>query len=222
MEKRKPKGSHKCYIIGITGPIGAGKSEIVNYIKENYRCRIFLTDDIAKEVSAPGGMCYSRLRELLPKEAFDRTSGQMDRAKVSELMYSDPSLRQKMNDLIHPAVGIYLGAELEKEKQRGMLDFCIIESALYDGGGFALLCKEVWNVTAPEEVRKVRLMESRGYSEEKAAGIFESQRKYDKMRSRLGVQIQNGADLEGAFAQVDREMERLLPGSKRVRQESDK
>ena len=215
-QNRKPEGDHKVYVIGITGAIGAGKSEIVKYIKEHYRCRIFLTDEIAQEVSAPGGMAYSRLRELLPKDAFDKKTGCMDRVRTAELMYADPTLRERMNDVIHPAVGIYLGAEIEQEKRKGRMDFLIIESALYDGDGFALLCREVWNVSAPEEVRLRRLMESRGYSEEKARSIFESQRKYDKMRARLGVQIDNGGDLAHAYAQVDRELTRLLPDSRRL------
>ena len=211
----KKYGDRKCYVIGITGPIGAGKSEVVNYIKANYRCRVFNTDEIAQEVSAPGGMSYDRLRELLPREAFDAATGYMDRPRVSELMYADPTLRQKMNDIIHPSVGIFLAAEIDKEKRHGLLDFCIIESALYDGGGFALLCKEVWNVTAPEEIRLQRLTDSRGYSKEKAKSIFESQLKYDKMRRKLGVQIINDAEPQKAFAQVDKEMNRLLPGCKR-------
>ena len=139
----------------------------------------------------------------------------MDRPKVSTLMYADPDLLRKMNEIIHPAVGYYLAAELDREKRRGILDFCIIESALYDGGGFALLCKEVWNVTAPEEVRAARLAQSRGYTKEKSQSIFESQRKYDKLRNKLGVQIHNGGTREEAFAQVDKEMNRLIPGCRR-------
>lgn len=206
----------KCYVIGITGPIGAGKSEVVNHIRANYLCRVFGTDDIAKDVSAPGGICYERLRGLLPQEAFDRKTGLMDRGKVSELMYADVQLRQEMNDIIHPAVGYMLGAELDKEKRHGLLDFCIIESALYDGGGFALLCKEVWNVTASDEIRTQRLIESRGYSAEKIKSIFESQSKYDKMRRKLRVQIDNSGALADTLSQVDAEMNRLIPGSKRT------
>jgi dephospho-CoA kinase len=201
-------------VIGITGGIGAGKSLVLDYIKANYRSRVLLTDEIGEEVVAPGGMCYTRLKQMLPREAFDK-NGYMNREAVSKLMYDDPSLRQKMNDLIHPAVGIYLVTEIDKEKKHGLLDFVIIESALYDGSGFATLCNEVWSVNADLDIRKKRLMESRGYSEEKVDSIFASQANYDKMRKSLPVQIDNNGDSEKTYAQIDAEMNRIKPGSKR-------
>ena len=208
------KAVRKTKVIGITGGIGSGKSLVLDYIKANYRSRILLTDEIGEEVVAPGGMCYSRLKQLLPKEAFDK-KGYMDREAVSKLMYADPDLRQKMNDLIHPAVGVYLVTEIDKEKKHGLLDFVIIESALYDGSGFATLCNEVWSVNADQDVRKKRLMESRGYSEEKIDSIFASQSGYDKMRKTLSVQIDNNGDSQKTYAQIDAQMNRIKPGSKR-------
>ncbi len=126
-KQNNAKPMRKTKVIGITGGIGAGKSLVLDYIKANYRSRILLTDEIGEEVVSPGGMCYSRLKQLLPKEAFDK-KGYMKRDVVSELMYEDPDLRKKMNDLIHPAVGIYLVTEIEKEKKHGLLDFVIIRS----------------------------------------------------------------------------------------------
>ena len=176
-KQNNTKTNRKTKVIGITGGIGAGKSLVLDYIKSNYRSRILITDEIGEEVVAPGGMCYSRLKQLLPKEAFDK-KGYMDRESVSKLMYADPELRQKMNDLIHPAVGIYLVTEIDKEKKHGLLDFVIIESALYDS-------------------------------------IFASQAAYDKMRKTLPVQIDNNGDCEKTYAEIDAQMNRIKPGSKR-------
>lgn len=213
-KQNNAKPMRKTKVIGITGGIGAGKSLVLDYIKANYRSRILLTDEIGEEVVSPGGMCYTRLKQLLPKEAFDK-KGYMKRDVVSKLMYEDPNLRKKMNDLIHPAVGIYLVTEIDKEKKHGLLDFVIIESALYDGSGFATLCNEVWSINADPEIRKKRLMEDRDYSEEKVESIFESQALYDKMRKSLPVQIDNNGDAEKTYAQIDAQMNRIKPGSKR-------
>ncbi len=52
-------------LIGITGGVGSGKSELLRYIKEHYNCRILLSDDAAKELEKPGGSLYEPLITLL-------------------------------------------------------------------------------------------------------------------------------------------------------------
>lgn len=44
--------------IGITGGVGAGKSTVLAYLKENYKCHIALADDLAKSLMEPGSICY--------------------------------------------------------------------------------------------------------------------------------------------------------------------
>ena len=51
--------------IGITGGIGAGKTEILNYIGKHYKCEIYLADEVAHRVEEPGTECYERLMALL-------------------------------------------------------------------------------------------------------------------------------------------------------------
>ena len=51
--------------IGVTGGVGAGKSEILRYLDKNYNCRILMSDNAAKELEAPGGILYDPLVRLL-------------------------------------------------------------------------------------------------------------------------------------------------------------
>ena len=51
--------------IGITGGVGAGKSQILSYIGAHYRCEIYLADEVAHRVKEPGTSCYELLVELL-------------------------------------------------------------------------------------------------------------------------------------------------------------
>ena len=44
--------------IGVTGGVGAGKSEILHYLSSKYGCRVLLSDDAAKELELPGGALY--------------------------------------------------------------------------------------------------------------------------------------------------------------------
>ena len=51
--------------IGVTGGVGAGKSEILHYLEREYNCRVLLSDDAAKELELPGRVLYEPLVELL-------------------------------------------------------------------------------------------------------------------------------------------------------------
>ena len=189
-------------VIGITGGIGAGKSLILNYLQERHNALILMTDEIAHDVMEPGGLCYDEMRALFPASVFT-SDGHIDRAKMAAVLYGDDELRTRLNSIVHPAVGEYLKEKVTKERQKCERDYVIIESALYDGTGFALLCDEVWNINASKECRKARLMESRGYSEAKVESIFESQAGYDEMRQTLRTQIDNNGDINLTYAQIE-------------------
>ena len=49
--------------IGLTGGVGAGKTTVLKAMKQMYRVRILIADEIAHEQMEPGTMCYKRLHE---------------------------------------------------------------------------------------------------------------------------------------------------------------
>ena len=55
-------------VIGITGGVGAGKTALLGYVKEHYRCRVILADEVAHLVEKPGQRCYDELVKLLGTE----------------------------------------------------------------------------------------------------------------------------------------------------------
>ena len=55
-------------LIGVTGGVGAGKSEVLNYIKKHYKCRIYLADEVAHLVKVKGEECYYELVSLLGED----------------------------------------------------------------------------------------------------------------------------------------------------------
>lgn len=57
--------------IGITGGIGAGKTEILGYIKKHYKCEIYLADEVAHLVKQPGTRVYKRLLEILGEDILE-------------------------------------------------------------------------------------------------------------------------------------------------------
>ncbi|MCC8018091.1 MAG: dephospho-CoA kinase, partial [Lachnospiraceae bacterium] len=94
--------------IGITGGVGAGKSAILSYMRENYHCRVMLADEIAHDLMEPGNACYERLRILFGADDVWEADGRFDRAKLAAVLFSDEKKRTALNGIVHPAVKEYV------------------------------------------------------------------------------------------------------------------
>ena len=103
--------------IGITGGVGAGKSEILKYIAKHYRCEIYLADDVARRIQQSGTECFRRLVDLLGTTVLGE-DGELDRKKMAELVFSDSKLLEQVNAIVHPAVKTYLLLRLEAAKKK--------------------------------------------------------------------------------------------------------
>ncbi len=197
---------NKLLFIGITGGIGAGKSEILSYIRKHYKCEIYLADEVAHEVKRPGTECYRALVDLLGKEIID-PDGQIDKARMAEKIFADASLLEKVNQLIHPAVKVYLLEHLEKARAAGEVELFFVEAALLIECGYGELVDEMWYIYADEQVRRERLKKARGYSEEKIENIMAKQLPEQKFRENCDFVIDNSGELADSYRQIDRKLE---------------
>lgn len=192
--------------IGITGGVGAGKSEILQYIRRHYRCEIYLADQVAHLVKEPGTKCFARLVALLG-EAIVGTDGQIDRAVMAEKIFGDREILEKVNAIVHPAVQAFLLEKLEQAKKAATVELFFVEAALLLESGYGSLVDEMWYVYADEAVRAERLRRTRGYSEEKIARIMASQLDEDAFRKGSDFVIDNSGTLADSYRQIDKKLE---------------
>lgn len=192
--------------IGITGGIGAGKTEILNYIGKHYKCEIYLADQVAHEVKEPGTDCYRKLLALLGEDIAG-PDGRIDKGRMAEKIFSDGELLEQVNGIIHPAVKGYLLEHLEKARQQGTAELFFVEAALLIECGYGALADEMWYVYADEETRRERLRQTRGYSRERIDGIMSSQLSEEQFRENCDFVIDNSGTLAESFAQIDRKLE---------------
>lgn len=181
--------------------MGAGKSEILCFLKDNYNATVLLADQVAHLVYEPGGGAYQPLIELLGSEILDE-SGHVDKKAMSARIFADEVLLKKVNELIHPAVKNYILQEIAREKALGEKEFFFIEAALLIEEHYETVCDELWYVYAKEEVRIQRLMASRGYSEQKCRAIMEKQLSEEAYRLGCTFVIDNSYDIEEAKIQI--------------------
>ena len=194
--------------VGITGGVGAGKSEILNYLRTNYNCKVMLTDEIAHDLMEPGTECYERLKNLFAsfEEAgagLYNADGTFHRPNLAKVIFSNDKLRDELNGIVHPAVKQYVIEQYEEEQKKGELDLLVVESALLIDDNYGAICQEMWYIYTSEDKRCARLKASRGYSEEKIQSIFDSQLSETEFRAHCVEVIDNNGTPEESFMQID-------------------
>ena len=192
--------------IGITGGVGAGKTEILKYIGQHYKCEIYLADDIGHKVKEPGTEGYDALVGLLGRDILD-TDGQINKAAMAARIFADEALLEQVNAIIHPAVKKYLADRLTEAREKGSVELFFVEAALLIENGFDKIVDEMWYIYAREEVRRRRLADSRGYTPEKIERIMASQLSEEEFRKHCDFIIDNSDSLEDSYRQIRQKLE---------------
>ncbi len=195
-------------VIGITGGVGCGKSKVLEYLEANVNGRIVLADQVAHLVKEPGTETFDRLVELLGKDILTE-AGDIDRLKMANLIFSDSEKLEKVNRIIHPAVKQYILNAIEEEREKGKISVFFLEAALLIEGGYLSCLDELWYIYCNEKVRKKRLQESRGYSEEKIRSIMAHQLTKEEFYRYADAMIDNSGDFSDTCVQLEEECRRL-------------
>lgn len=192
-------------LIGVTGGVGAGKSEVLNYIKKHYKCRIYLADEVAHLVKVKGEECYYELVSLLGEDVLQE-DGEINKSAMAAKIFADDALLEQVNEIVHPQVRIYLEKRIREAQEDVDTEIMFIEAALLIEAGYKELVDELWYIYADVEVRKKRLMSSRGYSEEKVHQIMEAQLSEEVFRKECDFVIDNSGTLADSYRQIRKKL----------------
>ncbi len=193
-------------LIGITGGVGAGKSEILEFISKHYKCEIYLADQVAHELKEPGQICYNQLVELMGEGILGK-DGRIDRSIMASYIFIDNSLLQKVNELVHPAVQNYLLKKIKDAQNNPEIELFFIEAALLIEAGYKDILDEIWYIYANESEREKRLRRSRGYTPEKIANIMEKQLSEEAFRNACDFVIDNSGSLTDSYKKIEQKLE---------------
>ncbi len=191
------------FVLGITGGVGSGKSRVLSYLEERFGASLLSCDEIGRELQAKGGRVYKPIVALFGEEAL-LPDGELDRGKIARAVFSDPDLLQRLNGIVHPAVKEEVQERIlavqeslrHRPRTEGETGLICVEAALLLEGGYRDICREIWYIYASESVRKKRLMESRGYPEERVMEMFRSQRSDRSFRENTDFSIDNSGNFE--------------------------
>jgi dephospho-CoA kinase len=141
--------------IGLTGPIGCGKSTIAGWLAEAGGVAID-ADRLAREVTGPRSPSLPRIRERFGDGVF-AADGSLDRAALAERVFTDPTALADLEAIVHPYVRERLIAEVAAAQGAGAL-FVAIEAIKLVEAGYAAECDEVWLVVCSEAIQRARLI----------------------------------------------------------------
>jgi len=145
-------------VIGLTGPIGCGKTAVARWLAARGGW-VIDADDLAREITAPGGPALSAIRERFGAEVF-APDGSLDRAALAAVVFPDPVALAALEAVVHPAVGALVQARLAEAAAAGVR-FVVVEAIKLVESGLARLCDEVWLVECSPGTQRARLS-SRG------------------------------------------------------------
>lgn len=148
--------------IGITGPIGCGKSTVAGWLAEGGAV-VIDADRIAHEVTAPGEPATAAIFERFG-DAVRAPDGTLDRPALGRIVFADPAALRELERIVHPAVRPRIAAGVRAAEDAGA-EAVVIEAIRLVEGGYAAECDEVWLVICDGADQRSRLRD-RGLPDE--------------------------------------------------------
>jgi dephospho-CoA kinase len=197
--------------VALTGNVASGKSAVARLF-ESWGATLIDADRIVHELEAPGTPVHAAIVERFGREVV-APDGTLDRARLRARVFADAALRRELEAIVHPAVAAERERRLGDARRRG--DRIVVNDIpllfeVMDPGAF----DAVVLVDAPADVRRARLMATRGLDRTTADAMIAAQMPAEQKRGRATFVIDNDGTLdllrERAGA-VWRELERRAP-----------
>jgi len=183
--------SNSSYVIGLTGNIATGKSQVAQMLARRGAEHID-ADRLAHQVMARDTPAWQQIVEAFGREILD-ADGEIDRKQLGTIVFaSEPDLA-RLEQIVHPAVI----ACTEERIASTEADVVVVEAIkLIESGMVLRLCDVLWVVTATREAQIKRLMDTRGLSQDEAVLRIDAQPPQSDKAARADVVIDNSGTLE--------------------------
>lgn len=191
-------------IIGLTGGVGSGKTQILEYLNNKYGATICQTDALGKKLQKKGGQCYEDIVRHFGEEILDE-KGELNREKLANIVFQNVEQLSVLNGIVHPAVKDEVRRIIAKEERKNT-NLLIVESAILVEDHYEELCDELWYVYVKDEIRKKRLLYSRGYEPGKVDSIIASQPSKEIYMQHCDRVIDNN----GVFAETQMQLDQII------------
>jgi len=170
--------------IAVTGGIGAGKTTVSNLF-EKIGIPVFNSDEIAKELMHNDKQLKSDIIKAFGDESY--INNELNRAYLSDIVFNDETLLNKINSIVHPQVAKEFNQWLLNQKSK----YIIYESAIIFENNSEDVFDKIICVIAPEEDVISRVMKRNSFSRDKVISIISNQLPDQVKRNKADYIIEN-------------------------------
>ena len=191
-------------IIGVTGGVGSGKSQVLAYLEKHFGAVVCQADHVAWDLQKPGAKGYLDIVKHFGTKVLNEDET-INRKKLGEIVFGNPEELLVLNQIMHPAVKEEIKDIIRLEEEKGTRYF-VLEAALLLEEAYNQICDEIWYIYSNETVRRQRLKESRMYTDEKIDAILASQMSECEFREQCHIVIDNNGEFSDTCEQINQIM----------------
>ena len=177
------------YCIGLTGGIGSGKSSAAK-IFEELGAGVVDTDEISHALTRAGGAAIPLIRAEFGAD-YVAADGSLDRAKMRQLVFGDPSARNRLEAILHPLIGKEARARVAASPQPYVM---LVVPLLLETGAYRGFIKRIAVVDCTEAQQIERTMQRSGLSKAQVRAIMSTQVTREQRLARADDLLNNSGD----------------------------
>ncbi len=188
------------FVIGITGSFGSGKTTVARFLRQK-GARVLDADKFAHQLMDAQGSCFDGVVRCFGKEVL--TKGQIDRKKISAVVFSNPDQLKKLSAIIHPKVILHFKREIRRYQKEGRAKAIVLDVPLLFEAKMDHLCDWIIVVKANRHIQTKRLKQRSGLMDQEITRRIKAQMPIDQKIKHAHFVIENGGHLKQTQQQVE-------------------
>lgn len=188
-------------VIGLTGGIGSGKSEVTKKLQE-LGAEVIDADRVGHQAYTPHSETWDAVVAAFG-EGILQPSGEVDRRKLGAIVFGDPKELARLNGIMHPRMAKMIQGQLDAMRTKGV-KVAVLEAAILIEANWTPLVDEVWVVAAPEDTVVERVQARNNLPPEEIRRRIRSQLSNQERAKHAAVLIENTEGLQALQDQVQK------------------